>query len=191
MFEREYRDLAHVPRWAILPTTRVQSVAEHSFYVALYTAEIISFALECGYQVFNDFAIAVQYALVHDRDEAYMSDIPGPIKRNITDPLKMKEYAARMETKVYDTAIDAESDHKRVIKVADLMDEVAFLHGEVRMGNQDAQLLMNTKIKRRLADAIQQLPWFNQEEKTFIADSFAKGITRDKIFPENNDDVAS
>lgn len=190
MFEREYRDLAHVPRWAILPTTRTQSVAEHSFFVALYAAEIVSFALESGHCEVEDFAIIVQYALVHDRDESYLSDIPGPVKRNIVDSDKVKAYTKKMEETIFEAPIDVLEVYKRVVKVADLMDEVAFLWGESQMGNVDASHLLRTT-EKRLFHAVDRLPWFNNEEKDYILDQFREKSRRPKTFPENNNDVAS
>ena len=48
---QSYRDMAHVPRWVIARTHRRQSVAEHSYFVALYARQI---AIEIGYDRLED-----------------------------------------------------------------------------------------------------------------------------------------
>lgn len=190
MFEREYRDLAHVPRWAILPTTRTQTVAEHSYFVSLYTSQICLLAMGLGYITAVDLGRIVNYALVHDRDEAYMSDIPGPVKRNIKDPEKLESYIHHMDSKIFATKPIPRGVDKLIVKAADLMDEVAFLWGESQMGNRDAERLI-PEVELRLHHAIDNLPWFTGEEKAQIQGTYLENSRRPKTFPENNDDVAS
>ena len=56
------RVLQHVPRWAIIRTLRQQSVAEHSYYVAIY-ATAIAKLLSMRTQ---DINWITQYSLTHD-----------------------------------------------------------------------------------------------------------------------------
>lgn len=69
---------AIVPRWAIIKMAKPQSVAEHSFNVALITRAILSNFIE---QQLDDNEIIVA-ALDHDwAEEIYTGDIPSPAKR--------------------------------------------------------------------------------------------------------------
>lgn len=156
MFDRELRDLAHVPRWGIARLISQQSVAEHSYFVTVYTmqlAELLKLTSEETFQI-------VTAAIVHDWEECFTGDIPGPAKRAIKDPDKYDGYVAqgiwnRFSIKIGETRpvlID------QVIKTADLIDEVLFLAGERQMGNQSIEMYFSTA-KGRLARMWKELPW--------------------------------
>lgn len=68
--------LSFVPRWCIVKTTRTQSVAEHSFNVAVIAEKL------CRIMKVGDEAtgVVVRKALLHDRYEVYTGDIPSPAK---------------------------------------------------------------------------------------------------------------
>lgn len=199
MFESEYRDLAFVPRWSIARTHHTQSVAEHSYYVALYSMQICQFmanrkrlnherkewAAWCGMR--ED---AIAYAVVHDASEAYMSDIPGPVKRNIVDKEKAQEYEMRMNVAIYgDECLPMDIASKSVVKVADLMDEYAFWMVESGLGNVFCGQIL-PRICDRLNDAVRKLPFCNEEDAVALLQAFFNGITKPKTIPENNQDVA-
>ena len=88
MFEHEYRDMAFVPRWAILRTIKNQSVAEHSYFVALYSEQICS---TLGLTM-EQTGCVLSYALLHDVAETFLGDIPGPSKREIVDKAKYEKF---------------------------------------------------------------------------------------------------
>lgn len=73
--------LSHVPRWGVVPVTRPQSVAEHSFRVAAIAMEI------CRYINGEELPSAgiieyhvILWALVHDAPESETGDFPSTIK---------------------------------------------------------------------------------------------------------------
>jgi 5'-deoxynucleotidase len=73
--------LSHVPRWGVVPTTRPQSVAEHSFRVAAIAMEICR-ALN-GEQLPSATIIeyhVVLWAIIHDAPEAETGDLPSTVK---------------------------------------------------------------------------------------------------------------
>jgi len=141
--ERELRDLAHVPRWSIARLINNQSVAEHSFYVTVYAREL---ALLLGWR--QDDAAAQEYlvtrALYHDAEESGSGDIPGPFKRAAVDGdryEKVRQYylTSRYGDRTYPRVNDLYTIEKEVtliLKLADTLEEVLFLAGEVQMGNQ-------------------------------------------------------
>lgn len=76
----QYKDLtrlSHVPRWVIVPMVKSQSVADHSFRVAIIVMHLLS---ERSYS--REFVgECVKFALLHDANEIYTGDIPGIAKR--------------------------------------------------------------------------------------------------------------
>jgi len=74
--------LQYVPRWVIVNMDRKQSVAEHSFNVALIVKYIYEAKFKGSYnvEVMNSMMIE---ALFHDGDEIYTGDIPSPAKEHI------------------------------------------------------------------------------------------------------------
>ena len=69
-----FRDMMDVKRWAIVPTLRKQSIAEHQYLVMLYVMDICKI---------TNTALSVPlliYAALHDADELHSGDIPTPYK---------------------------------------------------------------------------------------------------------------
>lgn len=169
MFEREYRELSVVPRWTIIRTIQKQNVAEHSYYVTLYAGQIADLI---GWQ--GSRSTLLDYALRHDLEETYMSDIPGPSKRAVagdrrrydehcrTENIKRfgDDYAARLaypSDRCIAVYVKLTKEIKAIIKVADLLDECFFLCLDQQMGNHGLQLVFEASMKR-LCDAIAALP---------------------------------
>lgn len=70
--------LQQVKRWPICVTGKDQSVAEHSYNVALIA--------RCLAMAVGDMATltaVTEYALIHDADEWWTGDIPSPFKREL------------------------------------------------------------------------------------------------------------
>lgn len=105
------RRLATVPRWAVIPTLRKQSVAEHSFHV-LWLFQWVANKLEIETNLSFEDALLV---LFHDWDESETGDIPGPNKgRPSTDHC---------------------DQFKCVLKIADCLEAWLFIAEDQAMGN--------------------------------------------------------
>lgn len=166
MFERELRDLAFVSRWAIARTIHRQSVAEHSYFVTIYALQLCQL-LQIPR---NDVLPVVVHSLTHDMDECFTGDIPGPAKRAIRDETKYDSYIKRgIEDRFkwitgspnYDTyAI-------KIVKTANLIDEVLYLCSERQLGNQSVEAFYQDSI-RRLRMAWDDLPWLDVEQKKHV-----------------------
>lgn len=192
MFERDYRDLAFVPRWAIAPTINNQSVAEHSFFVAVYAENILRFYSSLGYDI-DDFKYETMlHAVLHDRTECYISDIPGPVKRSITNKGLFKAYEASIDTKIFsDSAYHKPDEALAIVKVADLMDEYGFWAMETMMGNKLLGVSdIIEQIEERVWMAIVKLPHLTMDEKFNLWTMFQDNLEEPKKVPVNNDDVA-
>lgn len=148
-----YRDMAHVPRWVIARTTRTQYLAEHSYFVAIYARQI---AVAIGWQ--GDYGALLHYALIHDLEETITGDMPGPMKRRLVDkaeedratrPLMRRKFGQE----VLNSMTVYSDDIKKIVKVADSCEELAFIYEQVDMGNRwmacttnDAQLRLRKRV---------------------------------------------
>lgn len=65
-------------RWNMVPTQRQQSLAEHTFMVAMIAEQI---ANECGIGA----GMVIHMALYHDLEEVMTGDIPAPTKRKLKE----------------------------------------------------------------------------------------------------------
>lgn len=134
MFSHRERMLGHVIRWNVAPRLHNQSVAEHSYYVALYSEKLCTLLRVDPV----DYRATISYALHHDMPEIVTSDIPGPAKRAFADPDKLEEYEDLLMEKIGLTG-----EHRaptdlvsRIVKAADTIDAYFWLSMEVARGNQ-------------------------------------------------------
>jgi len=75
-------NLSYVPRWVIVPMMRQQSVADHSFRVAVIVTELLA-RINHGRPdliPYPDFGAILYSALLHDEKEAVTGDTPAPRK---------------------------------------------------------------------------------------------------------------
>ena len=135
MFHHKERFLQYVVRWNIAPRMQDQSVAEHSYFVALYS-DCLCRILQVEAARHNRIVAA---ALRHDMGEVLCSDIPGPVKRAVVDIDSLEDYERRFLDTLgpeYHT-IGLENVHdKAIIKAADCIDATFYLASEVARGNQ-------------------------------------------------------
>lgn len=109
-------DLTYTKRWVIAPTYREQSVAEHSFRVAVLADFILGRCLaldRVNYEGVNREALLAD-ALYHDCDEVFSGDCPGPDKdEKSASPLP-----------------DTSTWHRyhRIVKVADSLETASWWH---------------------------------------------------------------
>lgn len=146
MLERELRELSFVPRWGVLRRVRSQSVAEHSYYVALYAGHVADLV---GWN--GDRGALLRSALVHDLPEASTGDMPGPAKRAMMDPERSVSVERHyMQTRFPDDfgawlGTKGDPEIRLLVKVADLLDEIMFLQTECQLGNQNAGVIGDTR----------------------------------------------
>lgn len=71
--------LGHIPRWAIVETHKVQSVAEHCYNTAILSVSLYDHIFQTPHNSMDRDSI-LKWALVHDLDEVWTGDIPTPAK---------------------------------------------------------------------------------------------------------------
>lgn len=144
--EREIRDMAFLPRWAIVRTIRTQSVAEHSYMVAMYTLRILAMYNKQELQ-----AEALEYALTHDLDEVITGDIPNPVKRGFLSTPQIKDsFKAWLDSESalhFPWLKSPNAEVKLFVAFADILEAYTFLLEECRMGNSEVLDVMTMEIE--------------------------------------------
>lgn len=107
--------LQQVKRYPICFTYRDQSVAEHSFNVAMIAAEL---AKATGDDQFR--ADCIEYALHHDLEEVYTGDIPSSFKRHLITMVPAAKPLVSDPTEVNSLV-------KATVKLADYLEAIYFL----------------------------------------------------------------
>lgn len=117
---KDLLNLSNVPRWSIIPTLRPQSVAEHSYNVAVICMEL------CRY--LSDVALhpnrVIAWALVHDGPEAETGDVPYTAKVQLDR--KAWGETERNLCPWYDNN-GLKPSEAALVKIADKMEEIIFL----------------------------------------------------------------
>lgn len=107
--------LQDVKRWAMMDVLREQSVAEHSFNVALIAVEYATRTNRTSLQV-----AAMAAAMIHDLFEVFTGDVPTPVKRayGIKDPdFKFNSFYAVWSDSVVE-----------IVKMADIIEAAVYLY---------------------------------------------------------------
>ncbi|QQM14851.1 hypothetical protein [Stenotrophomonas phage BUCT555] len=106
--------LMQVKRYGIFHMNRDQSVAEHSFNVAMIALELIADEDELGLQT-----EVMTYALFHDMDEVLSGDIPSPFKRKLRTQCPEVIPVLDGHPKVSDKV-------RNIVKLADMLEAIHY-----------------------------------------------------------------
>lgn len=133
--------LAVVKRWSTVQTIRQQSVAEHSYNVAIMAERIAMRLFPNGYHPSRNYPIVgelLHMALHHDRLEAITGDFPSYMKRFVNEIDVMENVTAAKDDKDITEASDS-GLLRFIIKCADYVDACVFLRMEVSLGNKSVE----------------------------------------------------
>jgi hypothetical protein len=155
--------LSYVPRWVIVPMSRQQSVAEHSFRVAVIVTELRSRLNKATNWSLGD---ALNWALIHDAPESRTGDIPGPYKH------PDQERAPGVTPWFQYILVD--DDLRRFVKVADLIETASWV---AKFGQGPHAMYCCEKIKREMMDAA-AAAGVSQDLVTAIYQSIVREIGR-------------
>lgn len=114
-----------VRRWGLVKTARPQSLAEHSYQVAMIAARLCQL-----YKVGEEVTCkAVWYALVHDLPEVLTGDIATPFKDLLGPGVREQIQQFEDRVRVMGAPVHEEDAHARmIVKLADILEAIAFLH---------------------------------------------------------------
>lgn len=167
--------MSEVRRWHVINTTREQSLADHSFQVAMLTrlliAELKSFTVGEAYH-------AMIMALTHDAPEVWMGDTPTCAKQ-FSPPVE------KTSVMLYRVNADALSPEKQgmveqIIKIADTMEALVWL-------SQNHTGTHSIKVLKELQARLSRLLMGGQTEgllspttlirvKTYVRESLPPGL---------------
>lgn len=145
---------AHIPRYSAIPVNHRESVAEHSFFVAIYADRI---AVDLGLQ--HNIQAILKTALWHDIEETLTGDFIRSFKYHDLNLKKAMDFAAEgCAFKVFDEMLQNKQQaqdalsiwqnakdyniESRVVKFADFLSVVAYLAKECAMGNHYTMHMM-------------------------------------------------
>lgn len=133
MFDARIRMLGFVERWNVAPRLHRQSVAEHSYFVAMNVSTIAKYLDLPEWQRLE----LLEYALRHDLAEVVTGDMPGPAKRAVVDDGKLADYEQEFLRSIgEDKFLDSLTPENRmIIKAADTIEAWFWCALEVARGN--------------------------------------------------------
>jgi 5'-deoxynucleotidase len=122
---------SHVKRWHIVQTARNQTVAEHSFNVAVIAGSLAAAMHWPGLLQNSHKLELLQWALSHDMIEAVTGDIPTPFKKRLNEAAGMDVVSGAEDLvdseqmaqyrKIKGTVVES------IVKIADLIEAIYFL----------------------------------------------------------------
>lgn len=154
VFLRKLNGLSLVTRWNFHYRIKEQNVADHSYWVAVYTMVLVKIHNDewnkrCStiseYQR-NEISVekAIQHALLHDMDESITCDLPYLVKRQVTDWASVQLSALNSMTErlpqewqrfLKDMWVGKDDQIYDIVKAADLLDVIRYCDNETALGN--------------------------------------------------------
>jgi 5'-deoxynucleotidase YfbR-like HD superfamily hydrolase len=153
-FVHDVRDLMLVRRFTTVRGFQMESVAEHSYYTTLYAMLLCDLEEKRGEKV--DLIKLLRICLLHDLEEARVSDIPRPVKHANPKVLSTissigqevySELVSTLPQKLRVSYMNAWKDAKgssfeaRIYKAADLLEALVWAAEEDAMGNMRTKRL--------------------------------------------------
>ena len=128
-----------------------ENVAEHSFYVALYTMKLCEF-LDLNEEVSNT---AIKLALIHDVHEIELSDIPHNVKAANPEINKicLKKEDEFNKLHFYKFMVEYTRTSNMgligtIVNIADILDVLHYAEMEVLLGNSSFNEVVNSALNR-------------------------------------------
>jgi 5'-deoxynucleotidase YfbR-like HD superfamily hydrolase len=118
----------------VLRTIRTQSVAEHSYYVAVYCMLLGEYLQYTS----DEINFAIRHALIHDVEEIHTGDIPSPTKfsaKKKDNPFEAIKKRALRILGLNDKNIWPGKKVDCLVKLADLVESLMYLSTEEQLGN--------------------------------------------------------
>lgn len=157
--------LKNVIRYNTRPILKQESVAEHSFYVALFTLKICD-----DYNINENIKKdAVIKSLLHDMPEIELNDIT----HNVKEKLRLRPFLKAYEDEYYKThysqyyeLMSTSHDLTSIIVVlADAWSVFQYVNNEMSLGNKSKQIEeIDNEIRQRIQDLTNALECALQEK---------------------------
>ena len=154
----------HVKRWHIVHTARQQTVAEHSYMVAMISMYLIDAmdqtANESALFLRSDKLDILKWALMHDLPEVIMGDAVSPVKRLAKGAFDRVEEQVDPDLKSYERGLPGHI--KAIVKTADYIDALKYLQTEGINGqSKSIYKRLHGDMKHHLQKCKERWPNFN------------------------------
>lgn len=136
-------------RWQVVHLTKTQTVAEHSYFVTLL---FMKFAEVCEVDAI-DVLVGLEYALLHDADEAWSGDVPGPLKKFMAIDLPVDKMMGDWASKINKGTLP--SLVKDLVKLADIVEAYKYLH---KYGDNHHSTFVKDKYELMIEEKLRDLP---------------------------------
>lgn len=157
LFDQDFDALNNMIRWNSTTRIKDETVAHHSYWVALYTRML---AAELNIQDRDRILDMVDYAILHDADEMFTGDVLHGVKYNSINGQKMRELLDeyiddRIEEKfvkdntaffgtesgAYFATVMGHKNvthvDKMIVKIADWLALIQYVLKEMKLGNRE------------------------------------------------------
>lgn len=158
-FAKSVDRLRFIIRYATAPRSSKESVAEHSYFVAVYVLKLA--------QYYNfDVSSALSLALMHDYAEAYISDVPHPIKAQnpelakaleIAEDKVLRDHLSDKMADLVDKFNNKNGPEALVCALADAISVVSYSKYELELGNSSYMRQVFDSVSNRIKSIIEML----------------------------------
>lgn len=136
-------------RWQVVHLSKQQTVAEHSYFVALL---FMKFAQVCELEYWEAL-LGLEYALLHDADEAWSGDIPGPLKKFMATDLPIDKMMGEWEGRASKKGMPPLILH--LVKLADIVEACKYL---TKFGNNNHSQFVRNKYVDMIDEKFREIP---------------------------------
>ena len=163
-FAKDIDVLRSLIRYQTLNRLINESVAEHTFYVAIFVLKLKE------YYNFN-LEIALKMELIHDIPEAYISDIPHNIKkknpalRKIVEQLEEEVIKDRLSEDAMDLLNqfnNGSTPEGLICQLADIISVILYVQDELNLGNLNFKQIVKPSLERINEVLIKLMPYINE-----------------------------
>lgn len=170
--QRFYK-LRNLTRYSQMTRSNNESVAEHSYYVVLFSSMI------CNELDLDDTTTleVLKYAMSHDLPEIYTSDVPHPVKARspeLAELLKSMELLVMNEhmpefAEIYKNGVNRTSEVvSTIVDLADILSVIQYANSQVKLGNSYFEDVIDTTVGRYDKYKLQLCKLFNLTDFTLF-----------------------
>ena len=133
---KKIRTGGKVKRWHTVTTIQQQTVAEHSWGVAMICRKL-----------WPEDKVLMEAALCHDLGEGLTGDVPWPVKQaNFVFKKHLDEIEGDEQERL-GCSVLLTSQQKSRLKVADMLEMICFAVEEIELGNKNMQEVFNRGLR--------------------------------------------
>lgn len=168
--------MKYIDRWALMPNTRKENIAEHSHNVAVIAHALALIGNKEFGKNYNAERVCL-LALYHDTTEVITGDMPTPVKyynddiksvyKDIEDVagkrlLAMLPNDYKADYEPFFTKQEEDKDLWKLVKAADKISALIKCIEETRMGNKEFEIALESQEKKIEAIDLDEVKYFSK-----------------------------